>query len=327
MKADQPEMIAIPVKEFISATKLPADIYVRLPAGRFVQIARAGEAVEMDRLLTYESKKVEFLYVRKEDYSKYVDKNITIAGILVNRKELGEGKRHGLVTAVSQAVLKEMEDLGFTEQTFNHAKAITKTTVELIEAKPALRDMFNALNQCSDEALGHSVAVSLVSVMLGQALGWSQQLVLEKLSLGGLLHDIGMKSLPKELNEKPRASMNYQELREYETHCQRGVQILQSVGIVPDDVISIALEHHEESSGQGFPRRVKGVRMHPLAKVVALANHFCELTVKNRNAPVVRNPKEAIEFLEKTADHMYASDLMAALESIFLQFSVQKSTG
>lgn len=315
----QSEMIAIPVKEFISATKLQTDIFVRLISGRFVQIAHAGDSVPLERLTVYETKKVENLYIRKEDYSKYIDKNLSIAGIIVNRNTLDSAKKNALVTATSQAVLKEMEDIGFTSETFAHAKAITKITVDLVEAKSEFRGLFEALNNCSNEALAHSVAVSIVSVMLGQALGWTQQQVLEKLALGGLLHDIGMKELPSELVDKPRAKMTYNELRDYETHCQRGVEILQSVGNVPDDIICIVLEHHELAGGQGFPKKLKNVRVHPLARVVAMANHFCELTVKNRNTPIVRGPVDAVAYIQKTSGHLYSREMMAALDVAFIK--------
>ncbi|HEX4923150.1 MAG TPA: HD domain-containing phosphohydrolase [Bdellovibrionales bacterium] len=313
---DAVEMVAIPVKEFISASKLTADIFVRL-GDRFVQIARAGDTVAVERLMVYESKKVDYLYVRKSDYSTYVDKNLAIAGVLINRSELDVSRKNGFVTAISHSVLQEMEDLGFTSETFEHARAVTKITVDLIEAKPAFRDLFAALNNCSNETLAHSVAVSMVAVMLGQALGWTQQSVLEKLALGGLLHDIGMKELPPTLLKKPRAEMSFSELREYETHCDRGVKILQSLGIVPDDVICIVLEHHELAAGQGFPKRLKSVRIHPLARVVGLANYFCELTVKNRNSGRVRTPAEAVAYIEKTASKHYNKELMSALIATF----------
>ncbi len=161
--------------------------------------------------------------------------------------------------------------------------------------------------------------------MLGQACGWTQQAVLEKLALGGLLHDIGMKEIAPEIGLKPRAKMTFNELREYETHCERGVKILQSIGSVPDDVICIVLEHHETAGGQGFPKRLKSVRQHPLARVVTLANNFCELTVKNRNLPTVRSAQEAVSYIQKTQSHFYTRELMTALEVCFGKASAKKT--
>ncbi len=63
--------------------------------------------------------------------------------------------------------------------------------------------------------------------------------------------------------------MTTAEIMQWETHPFRGMQMLQAIGIVPDDVVSMVYEHHENSIGQGFPQKFREVRLHPLGKITS----------------------------------------------------------
>ena len=65
-------------------------------------------------------------------------------------------------------------------------------------------------------------------------------------------------------------------------------------------IVSIVYEHHENSIGQGFPQRLRDVKMHPLAKVTALADGYANLILPNVNCAVSKNPREALMYIEHT---------------------------
>jgi HD-GYP domain-containing protein (c-di-GMP phosphodiesterase class II) len=320
VETNEVEMIAIPIKDFISASKLPVDIFVRLVGGRYVQVAKAGEAVSVNRLLNYESKKVDKLYVRKGDYSSYVDQNLTIAGITLTRSDLDNKKKSVFITQVANTVAQEMDDLGLNQETYVHARSITRVAMDLVQTKVPFHNILDALNNSSNDVFAHSIGTSVMSVMIGQTLGWSQQTVLEKLALGGMLHDVGMKDLPPEMITKNIAEMSYEERRDFEIHPFKGVEALKAIGegLVPEDVLAIVYEHHENAIGQGFPRRLKSLRIHPLARVVGLADVFCDLTIKSPTTKRLRPVGEAMNYLEKTYGQLYPKDLLQALHSCLI---------
>lgn len=313
MEPNEQEMVAIPIKEFIAASKLPVDIFVRLASGRFVQVAKAGEVVSVERLLHYEKKRVEQLFVRKTDYGAYVDQNLVIAGMSITRTDMSARQKSTFIAQVANSVSLEMETLGFSAETYNHARAISRVTIDFVESKPKFRDLLAVVNEVSNDVFAHSLGTAVMAVILGQTLGWSQQSVLEKLALGGLLHDIGMKELNTDLINKTLADMNFEERREYEQHPQKGMELLKSIDVVPEDVLAIVHEHHENAIGQGFPRRLKNLRIHPLARVVGLADLFCDLTIKSPTSRRLRPVSEAVAYVDKNYGQCYPRDLMAAL--------------
>lgn len=309
-------MVPIPISELISEGNVPVDLYVRLGEENFFKVAKAGSKTDKERLSTYEDKTLEYLWVRKEEYGALVKSSLIIAGIVVQQGHFSLQKKTAVLTAAASAVFRQLGNMGLSLETYSQAKEIVDATVTLAENHSDLHDLFDSIQQCSDELLRHSIAVSAVSVLIAQAMGWDSRSTIEKLALGGLLHDIGKKALPPDLLTKPKVRMTHEELQSYETHSYKGMEMLVSLGIVPDDVISIVYEHHENSFGQGYPRKLRNLKIHPLARIVSLANEFVQLTVPSVNMPKPRSPREALLTIELTMGQPFAKECFKALQQV-----------
>src|SRR5690606_37650754 len=112
---------------------------------------------------------------------------------------------------------------------------------------------------------------------------------------------------------KPKSQMTYDEVQLYESHPYRGMQMLVELGIVPDDVTSIVYEHHENAIGMGYPRRLRNPKIHPLARVVALADEFVNLTVSNPSTDKPKTAREALMIIDVTMGQPFAKDCFKAL--------------
>ncbi len=286
------QMIEISVSDFIYGLDLVVDVFVRLAANKYVRVAKAGDKAQIESLTTFKKAKLESLFVKKTEYDLLVIKNVSIAGIVMAREEIGVEQKAIFLRNALASVYKQLDCLGPNKEAYNHAKKIIESTLTLVETKVGIRELLAQLQKSSSSMLDFSIAVSLFSVMIAKSMGWTSKTTLEKLALGGMLAEIGLRELPTELIEKPRAEMSYDETVLYETHPFRGMKILQSIGIVPDDICSIACEHHENAIGQGYPRRLRDLRMNPLAKIVALATQFCELAIKTSSN---KHPKDVFE--------------------------------
>ncbi len=304
------------ISEFIDGISIPVDLHVKISDDKFVVIAKAGQKTLVEQLSSYQSKKLEYLWVRKKDYSKLTRQSVTLAGIVVNKDNIKLENKSSIISIAASSVFNQLEHMGISIEMYNNAKQVTEATMSLAENHKDLSGLMQSLVKSSDELLNHCMAVSALSVMIGVHMGWEKKVTLEKLALGGLLHDIGLKSLPPELLKKPISQMTFEETQLFETHPYRGMQMLQSLGIVPEDIVSIVYEHQENSLGQGYPQRIRDVKIHPLAKVVALADQFVYLTVKNINTPVPKSPREAIMFIEHTLGTPYNKEAFKALKNL-----------
>ena len=309
-------MIPVPVRDLINGSTCPVNLYVRLGNDKFVLIEKAGAKTNKDRLLSYENKTVEYLWVKREEYSRLIDNNITIAGVMVSQQSLSTAQKVQILSQAAAGVFTELEHIGLSFDTYSHARQVVEVTVALAETNNNLNHLLNSLNDCSDELLRHSLAVSSVSVLIANALNWENKQTVEKLALGALLHDIGLKALPPELVNKPRALMSFEETQLFEQHPYKGMEMLLTLGMVPDDVVAIVYEHHENALGQGYPRKLRNIKMHPLAKVVALANDFCEMTVRSAANPQSRTPREALITIETVMGQPHNKEAFRALQIV-----------
>lgn len=316
MDSTTKQYIPVPINEFVRGVVIQVDLYIRLNEDKFVLVGRGGQHSNVDQFRAYADKEVHYLWVTKAEYPKLSNQSLALAGIALEKLDLDDKQKTKIVVTAARSTFRQIDHMGFDVATYNNAKQITQAVITVAESNKSLADLFNSLTNFDDQILTHSVAVSTVSVMLGHAMAYQQRSTLEKLSLGGLLHDIGLKALPRELIHKPLVEMTHEELALYETHPAKGMQMLQSIGIVPDDVVSIVYEHHENSLGQGYPQRIRDLKIHPLAKIVGVANAYVELIFQGPNNPVPRSPQEAAEHMEKVLGAPYNREVFRALKKL-----------
>jgi putative nucleotidyltransferase with HDIG domain len=310
------DFVPIPITEFVQGLLIQVDLFIRISDEKFILVGRAGQHSNIDQFRNYADREVTYLWVRKKEYYKIAHQSISLAGIVVNKKDFDDRQRTNVVTHAARSVFRQFDHLGFDIEAYNNSRQVTEAVVGMVESHRSLAELFDSLAQFSDVLLAHSVAVSTTAVLIGQQMGFEKRATIEKLALGGLLHVIGKKALPLALINKPLTQMSSEEIQIYETHSFKGMQMLQGLGIVPDDIVSIVYEHHENSIGQGFPQRLRDVKMHPLAKVVALADGFANLILPNVNCPMPRNRREAIVYIEHTLGIPYNREAFRALKRV-----------
>ncbi len=313
---DSEQMIPVPIQDFIAGAITPVDLFVKLNDAKYVLVVKGKQKTDRDQLRTYENKTVEYLWVKKSEYGKIVANNMSIAGIVINSATLETAQKSYILTQASASVFTELEHVGLGFESYSHSKQIVDATVALASSHRDLNDLLLGLKSASDILLQHSMAVAYVSVLIAYTLKWENKQTIEKLALGALLHDIGLKALPPELVLKTRAKMTHDETQLYETHPYKGMQMLLSLGIVPDDVIAVVYEHHENAIGQGFPRKLRNIKSHPLAKVVSLADEFCDLVMVNPNCRSPKTPREALLTIEYTMGQPHNKEAFRALQMV-----------
>tara|TARA_B100001248_G_C27398870_1_gene468090 strand:- start:517 stop:1515 length:999 start_codon:yes stop_codon:yes gene_type:complete len=310
------DMLGIPISNFFSGVKAEADIYIRLSETKFILLFHMGSLIDMKQVKKYAEYNIKELYVIKTAYNKMLSKQVSVAGMIIDSKEVPALKKVSIINRVADGVYNAFSKKGFEEEAFENAKNISESVVNLVNAKPDLAKLMESLNGIDDEIFKHSMAVSFMAPMLAKKLEWNRPDTLQKISLGGLLHDIGKRELDPKILKKQRSDLTYEEMCDYETHPFRGMEILSSMNSVPQDVIAIVYEHHENSIGQGFPRRLWDVKMHPMARVVALTNVFCELIFGSINHPEPVSMKEALHHIETVMGQPFNKQAFQALKEL-----------
>ncbi len=165
------------------------------------------------------------------------------------------------------------------ETIFNYQNAILQLT-----GFPGVCDYYYA----------HSLDVCIYSLITGKALNLEHNRLMT-LGMGALLHDVGKAKIPEAILFKPD-SLTPQEYEISKKHAQHSYDILSRIPMFKRDIAQIALQHHERCDGSGYPQHLKANEIHPLAKIVAIADIYDALT-SDRVYKTKILPHEAAEHL------------------------------
>jgi HD-GYP domain-containing protein (c-di-GMP phosphodiesterase class II) len=214
----------------------------------------------------------------------------------------------------ADAVRLQGASLARCEQRFSDAVLQYRKTMELVQSDPGaagqaagsviggfVTDLMahgdSALRLLSgapgDKAAMHPVNVTVVSLLLGRAMGLHQS-ELTDLGLAAFLHDVGKLGLPDRVRWA-EDNFSTAESRMYQEHVAQSVQYTRGMNLSKQSQLAIA-QHHEHADGSGFPLRIKGESMSIGARILALVNHYEGLCNPNRPASAL-TPHESLSLI------------------------------
>lgn len=142
--------------------------------------------------------------------------------------------------------------------------------------------------------ISHSVAVAIVSINIGAAMGFSKHQVLA-LGHGALLHDVGMLRISPSIYNKD-GQLSDREWKEVQRHPSYGLDMLQKIIGIPVEVPYIVYQSHERVNGSGYPRGKRDAVIHTFAKIVGVADVYNSICSLRPHRPA-KTPYEAMEQL------------------------------
>jgi HD-GYP domain-containing protein (c-di-GMP phosphodiesterase class II) len=123
------------------------------------------------------------------------------------------------------------------------------------------------------------VNTAVLSIVIGLQLRLTSH-ALRQLSLGALLHDVGMLTVPSAIVDKPE-KLAEEELAEIRKHPLHSYRLIEKVLRYPQEVAEVGLHHHERWDGKGYPRQLRGEDISLHARIVAVAESYAAM-VKER---------------------------------------------
>ncbi len=283
------------------------NLYIKLPDGRFVVVLRKGNLIDKDRLQKYAAKGVSTLFASEFELTDAVGVDASIAQ---------EAAKLEALEKVSEAVFDELRVMGVTEASFNHAKAISKAVRGMLYRDPVLSEAFDKFQALGREDVRHSLMVSALSTVLVSSMEWVKPATHENVAMGALLHDFGKFMLPKAILDAEPAMLSSNDRKIFEGHAEAGRALLAQVRTIPEDIQMIVAHHHERSDGSGYPAGIKDVYIHPLARVVGLANEIVEHYEADRKAGRTTSTKVLIEGLLNAQGSKFNRDLVKSIRAM-----------
>lgn len=162
-------------------------------------------------------------------------------------------------------------------------------------------DMLHNLRSINDSIYAHCLNVGLIARMIGIWLKLPND-VIERLTITGLLHDIGKTRIPPDILNKEDA-LTDEEYAIIHKHPQFGYDILKNQNLDPH-ILNAVLMHHERCDGSGYPNKLSGDQIDNYAIIIAIADVYDAMTAARvYRAPLC--PFEVIAEFEKEGLQKY----------------------
>lgn len=289
----------IPSKTFFSGNKTIYDIYVRLGANKYIKVLHKGDNFEKDRLNSYlDEKKVEFFYFKIEDRLIYINVMNKLLSKLENNPKASLGLKAKIAENLADKYISEVHTKGMNPRLVEEGKDVCDNIYKLFNEQSNFRELLGDFSNKISNSENHGFIVSFFAIAIGKKLDWITPRSVEHLGMGAMIHDIGKMKLPEAYRNKKLLELeNPEEIAEYKKHPLYGYEILEEYPFMTTPVRQIVLHHHECLDGSGFPLALTGMKIFPMAKIVALANAFVGHVARSGKPPVealssfVRNPE------------------------------------
>ncbi|MGC1904345.1 MAG: diguanylate cyclase [Candidatus Acidiferrum sp.] len=154
---------------------------------------------------------------------------------------------------------------------------------------------------------GHSQKVSAYAALIAEAMGMNDVEV-EQIRLGGVLHDIGKVAIPENILNKS-GPLNPDEWDTMKSHVVFGAKILDPLSPLAR-IREMVLHHHEYFDGSGYPDALTGEQIPLGARIIAVADAFDTIT-SDRTYKKARAAEEALAELERCANAQFDGAIVA----------------
>lgn len=191
-----------------------------------------------------------------------------------------------------------------------HAQAralVGRLVSSLIGAQSEVIHLVNS--KAKDGGLAaHSVNVMMLSLLLGKAVGLSED-EMKWLGMGALLHDVGKNEVPSRIllsSNRTRPEEDF-----YRAHIGYGIKAVAGIRDLETPVRNIIACHHECWDGSGYPNHLVAEKIPKLARLVALANRYDNLC-NPFDIKQARTPSGTIAQLFKSEAGSFQAELLKA---------------
>ncbi|MBP2654488.1 MAG: metal dependent phosphohydrolase [Firmicutes bacterium] len=266
-------------------------------------LVTAGTVLRQEILVSLRKHNIETIWVNDTPKLKPLNQEITEVPHLIS-------------TATRQKMIKILQN-SFQRGSIAVYLPYLREAIDEVIRELSLHDhlliYLTDIRKKSDYLYGHCVDVGVYAIVIGLAMGLVKEDIYV-LGLGGMLHDYGKTTISDAILEK-RGSLTLDEFAKIKTHASAGYNILRAETKVDSRIALLALQHHERPDGRGYPWGSKMEEIHPLARIVAVADVYDALTTERVYRPAIA-VYEAKRIINECSSTQFDPKVVAAFNKV-----------
>lgn len=191
-------------------------------------------------------------------------------------------------------------------------EALQVRELELEDARSQAIRRLGVASEYRDNETGlHVLRMTNIAGVIAKALGLGEA-QRELLFITAPMHDVGKIGIPDSILLKP-GQLNSEEFDIMKSHTEIGGRILHGGDILLEAARDIALSHHENWDGSGYPQGLKGENISVLARICSIADVFDALT-SSRPYKAPWEVEDAVAWIVSESGKKFDPAVVAAFE-------------
>jgi putative nucleotidyltransferase with HDIG domain len=236
---------------------------------------------EINKLMNHEIDYVEITYRAQVVPERQAPRKQNIAKTQAAYKEAVDGIKDIFKKALANGKIEDKQIMSnFTP------------LVENFKQETDVVSLLLTLNNRDEYTYQHCVQVGILSYYISKWMGSNEEAALLA-GKAGYLHDIGKSKISITIINKPKR-LTEDEFAEMKKHTIYGYQIINNSFRQPE-IAMAALQHHERMDRTGYPFGLKAEKIHPLSKIVAVADIYSAMI----SSRVFQKEKDMLQVLKE----------------------------
>ncbi len=271
----------IPVA-LLSCDEVPmVDLYRKdVETGRLRLYRAANVPMLPEDLERLEQSKVGWLYTPEVDHSEmqlYIRRKLDL---LVRDNSLSVRDRFRRLNDVVEGILGSAFEVDQTDEIMRSSAYVASMAVRLLCQDEMTSGDLIALLHHDYQTVTHSLNVAYMMVSLAREMRMVSDHELQDVAVAGMLHDIGKLSVSERILNKSQRLQRREE-RIAQKHPAHGFRRLCGRTDISFGQLMVVYQHHERTTGKGYPVGAVGDEIHPWARLCSVVNVF-ESLISNR---------------------------------------------
>jgi len=277
----------------------------------------AGYPLSEDRAQGLAEKCEDALFVRARDYASFSKDLVDTLEVTLDAESLPVTERFELMQCAVALEVEQSLRMVSSNNYVAQTKSIGRQIVGLVNDNQVLpADLFDIVRH-DHHTFVHVTNVAGYVTLLAKEMSITDRKELEAIAVGGLLHDLGKRHIPRSVLNKTSA-LTPHEWEIIREHPQRGYEELYNRDNIEHGQLMMTYQHHEHLNGNGYPVGITEEEIHPWAKMLAVVDVFDALTGQ-RPYRTPASCEEALDFLNSKAGTQFDQEIVACWTSAMRQ--------
>ncbi len=273
---------AVPISKIDPDVVLCADVYLLINE-KYIKFKLKNDIIPGDKYNFFLSKNIKNLYVEIGQLQDFITWLKAKQGERIDAMVNEVGEEHRPMVEKREELKEKIFETFVNEEVSSETVTLVQGMVEnivgTISKKQIPAKVLAKLLVQNESIADHSVNVANLAVFFAMILGNGHQFVLENVYMGALFHDYAKAKIPEALLADISAPRYVNAIQE---HPEKGRMLISQLDKIPEQVLKIIEQHHEQYNGKGFPHGLSGENIYELAQIVAMANVYDNILTLNK---------------------------------------------